>query len=277
MRRVPCGAKALATPYLNEIQESPDAEYAVILATVKCVAHADAVEGSKQEATAGVLDCSTVVAMDPAGGVLLLETMGTRASYDEGARRHFKNRSYQPPQGLESPKNAVVAHLATLIGDERLVVGWRLRYDLASLGLGVTRVMTNDLASDPVVRNFLQELLQTQSDVPQDVVDFIVNKPALPVPITMACVLFTSNKVNLRNAPIPERDVLRDAYFIAAIWRLLGAKIVEKRRSVETQLVLLNAVYVDEGLPLERVLDARQTDTATQRVALPKTTLRGEQ
>ena len=43
MRRIPCVAKALATPYVNEMQESPDAEYAVILATVKCVAHADAV------------------------------------------------------------------------------------------------------------------------------------------------------------------------------------------------------------------------------------------
>ena len=116
--------------------------------------------------------------------------------------------------------------------------------------------MTIDLASDPVVRNFLQELLQTQSDLPQDVVDFIMNKTALPVPITMACVLFTSNKFNLRNGPVPERDVLRDAYFIAAIWRLLGAKIVEKRRSVETQLVLLNAVYVGAGQPLERVWDA---------------------
>ena len=119
--------------------------------------------------------------------------MGACVSNDDWARRHFKNRSYQPPQVLEGPKNAVVAHLTTLIGDERLVVGWRLGYDLASLGLGVTRVMTIDLASDPVVRNFLQELLQTQSDVPQDVVDFIMNKPALPVPITMACVLFTSN------------------------------------------------------------------------------------
>ena len=188
---------------MNEIQESPDAEYAVILATVKCVAHADAVEGSEQEAPAGVLDCSTVVAMDPAGRVLLLETMGARASNDDWPRRHFKNRSYQPPQGLESPKDAVVAHLATLIGDERLVVGWRLGYDLASLGLGVTRVMAIDLASDPVVRNLLQELLQTQSDVPQEVVDFLMNKPALPIPITMACALFTSNKVNLRNAPSP--------------------------------------------------------------------------
>ena len=54
MQRIPRGAKALATPYLHEIQESPDAEYAVILATVKCVAHADAVEGSEQEAPAGV-------------------------------------------------------------------------------------------------------------------------------------------------------------------------------------------------------------------------------
>ena len=154
-RWIPCGAKELASPYLNEIQNTPDAEYAVILATVKCVAHTDAVEGSDQVAPAGVLDCSTVVAMDPAGRVLLLETMGARASSDNWARTHFKNRSYQPPQGLERPKNAVVAHLATLIRDERLVIGWRLGYDLASLGLGVTSLMAIDLATDPVVITFL--------------------------------------------------------------------------------------------------------------------------
>ena len=81
--------------------------------------------------------------------------------------------------------------------------------------------------------------------MPPEVIDFIMNKPAVPVPITMACALFTNTKVNLRNAPIHKRDVLRNAYFIAAMWRLLGANIVEKRRSVERRLVLLNAVYLD--------------------------------
>ena len=42
---------------------------------VKCVAHADAVEGSQQGAPAGMLNCSTVVAMDAAGRVLLLGTI----------------------------------------------------------------------------------------------------------------------------------------------------------------------------------------------------------
>ena len=73
MQQIQCRANALATQYLQEIQESPVAEYAVILATVKCVLHADAVEGSEEEAPAGVLDCSTLVAMDPAGRVLLLK------------------------------------------------------------------------------------------------------------------------------------------------------------------------------------------------------------
>ena len=103
----------------------------------------------------------------------------------------------------------------------------------------------------------MQELIQSQADVPQEVADFIMNKPALPIPITMACALFTSTKVHLRSATIPERDGLRDAYFIWAIWRLLGEKIVERRRSVETPLALLNAVYQGAGQPLERVLDAR--------------------
>ena len=39
-----------------------------------------------------------------------------------------------------------------MIGDERLLAGWRLGFDLASLRLGVTSVMTLDLASYPVCR-----------------------------------------------------------------------------------------------------------------------------
>ena len=73
--------------------------------------------------------------MDPAGRVLLFDTRGARATDDDWARSHFKNRNYQPPEGFESPKNAAVAHLATLIGGERLFVGWRLGFDLGSLGL----------------------------------------------------------------------------------------------------------------------------------------------
>ena len=202
--------------------------------------------------------------------------MGARASNDEWARRHFNNRSYQPLQGLEIPKNAVVAHLATRIGDQRLVVGWRHGYDLASLGLGVTSVMAIDFATDPVVRKLMQELLKVQGNAPAETVDFIIINPALPSPITMACALFTRTKFYLRHATIPERDVLRDASFSAAIWRLLGNTIVEEGPGVDTRLVVLNAVCVGAGQPLDRVLDARQTDPADQRVALPQTTLRGE-
>ena len=99
-----------------------------------------------------------------------------------------------------------------------------------------------DLATNPVVRNFLKELVQAHGDEPQEVADFILIKAGLPVPIAMACALFTSTKLNLRNAPISERDLVQDGYFISAIWRLLGGKIVEKRKSVETHLVLLNAL-----------------------------------
>ena len=91
---------------------------------------------------------------------------------------------------------------------------------MAWLGLGVTSVMAIDLATDPVERTFLQELVQAQGNTPQEVADFILNKPALPVPITMTCALFMSTKVDLRSRTIPERDLLRDAYFIAAMWRL---------------------------------------------------------
>ena len=103
------------------------------------------------------------------------------------------------------------------------------------------------------------------------------NKVALPIPITTACALFTGSKVNLRHGPAPERDVLRDAYFIAANWRLLGEQIVQRRKSPESQLVLLNAVYVGAGRPLEAILDDRQVAKAHQREPLPQTTVRGDE
>ena len=137
-----------------EMQASPEERSAVNIATVKCVAHAEAVEPSKQRDPAGVLDCSTPVAMDCAGRVLLLETMAKREPDHDWPRRHFWNKIYQPPDDLETSKDVVVGHLASLIGDQRLVVGWRLGFDLASLGLGVSRVMAVDLSTDPVVREF---------------------------------------------------------------------------------------------------------------------------
>ena len=78
MQRVPCGAKGLATPILDEVQEMPTEDEVIIIARVKCVAHAAAVQGSQQVAPPGMLGCSTVVAMDVAGRPLLLETMGAR-------------------------------------------------------------------------------------------------------------------------------------------------------------------------------------------------------
>ena len=66
--------------------------------------------------------------------------------------------------------------------------------------------MAIDLATDPVVRTFLKELVQLGGNALLEVVDFILKKTALPVPITMAFELFTSMKVHLRNAPVPERE-----------------------------------------------------------------------
>ena len=42
--RFPCVVKGLETPILDEIHDLPGEQEAVIIATVKCVAHADAVE-----------------------------------------------------------------------------------------------------------------------------------------------------------------------------------------------------------------------------------------
>lgn len=86
---------------------------------------------------------------------------------------HFKIRTDQRPEGLESPKDAVVAHSVTLIGDERLVVGSRLGFDLGSFGMGIPTVIANDLQSDPVVGGFFQNVVQL-GRVENDVDDIIL-------------------------------------------------------------------------------------------------------
>ena len=71
--------------------------------------------------------------------------------------------------------------------------------------------------------------------------------------------------------------MLLNAYFLASIWRLLGAKIALRLKSPETQLALLNAVYVDDPQPVEQILDARQGAEGEKRMPLPQTTQRGEE
>ena len=44
MQQIRSRAKGIARPYRDEILNAADAQYAVIHATVKCVAHVDAVE-----------------------------------------------------------------------------------------------------------------------------------------------------------------------------------------------------------------------------------------
>ena len=68
---VHCPAPRLASPNLDEIQEMPNQDQAVLIATLKCVAHAEAVEGSQQVAPAWMLDWSTVVSMEAARRPLL--------------------------------------------------------------------------------------------------------------------------------------------------------------------------------------------------------------
>ena len=57
---------------MDEVQEIPNEGEVIVIATVKCVAHADAVELNEQVPRAGVLYCSIVVARDVAGRVMLL-------------------------------------------------------------------------------------------------------------------------------------------------------------------------------------------------------------
>ena len=155
-----------------------------------------------------------------------------------------------------------------------MIVRWRLGFDLTSRGLGISASLVIDLATDPVVRTFLQEVVKL-GGVAKDGEDFMLHKPALPVQITMACSLFTGTKINLRYRQAEERDVVRDAYFISAIWRLPGTNIRDWRRDDGNQMALLNALYVGTGQPLERVLHARQIAPPDKGIPLVQTTLRG--
>ena len=160
-------------------------------------------KGRKLVAAAGVLDCSYVVALDAAGRLLLGESMGTGASAGKLARTHFKNRCYQPSDCLESPKKAGLAHLGTLIGDQRLVEGWRISFDMGSRGLERTSVFAIDLSTDRVLCALLQDEVKL-GRVAKDVQDFIMRKQGLTVPMRMPCELLTGTKKNPLRAD-PER------------------------------------------------------------------------
>ena len=80
--------------------------------------------------------------------------------------------------------------------------------------------MAIDLAPDRIVRAFFQNLVKLEG-VAKHAEDFILHKPEVHIPITMACSLFTGKKINLRYTQAEERDVVRDAYFSSTIWGLL--------------------------------------------------------
>ena len=91
----------------------------------------------------------------------------------------------------------MIVHLATLTADQRPLVGWRLGFDLASVGVGMSAVLPIDLATKSIVRAFLQDVVKLAA-VEKDMEDFILRKPALPVPIMLACALLSATKADLR-------------------------------------------------------------------------------
>lgn len=78
--------------------------------------------------------------------------------------------------GTSAPIASAVPHLATLIGVQSLVVGWRHGFDLASLVICVTTVMQIYMATEPVVPEFFPDLVM-QINVAKDPADFLTSKP----------------------------------------------------------------------------------------------------
>ena len=54
---------------------------------------------------------------------------------------------------------------------------------------------------------------------------------------------------------LAERDMLRDAKVIEAMWRLLGPKIVEHQRDLDIQFAHWNVVYLGAGQSLHQIMD----------------------
>ena len=94
-------------------------------------------------------------------------------------------KKYDRCNGLEMPKDAAVAHMERLIGDQRLVVGWGLGLALTSLGIDVTTVLEIDLATDPFVCPFFQHLGK-EGGLAKDATKFIISKPELRLPTKVA-------------------------------------------------------------------------------------------
>ena len=81
---------------------------------------------------------------------------------------------------------------------------------------------------------------------------------------------FMRNKFNLRYAQREERDMRRDAHFIAAIWRRMGTEIQNQIKSAKCKIALMNGMYRGAGPPFAGVFEVRQAEMALSRVPLGK-------
>ena len=141
--------------------------------------------------------------------------------------------------------------------------------------MGVNSVLPIDLSTDPDVRDFVEEISK-RVDATEEVKE-CAKQSCRALPITKSCGLFTGTKDNLRQRAGGERAVLRDAYFITAVWPLLGAQIMLRGRSPESQLAILHAVYVGAVRLLEQIFDDRQVEHGKERETLSQVTLRGDE
>ena len=172
---------------------------------------------------AGELYCTVFAAVDSVGRPLIVRTVARPEDWDQPlARQHPNNKEYWPPVQSQTGRRTVVKSLRSLVGNNRLIVGWDTSFDLASLGIGVCSTLTVNLATDPEVRQCL--LQHMGRGVENRYLPLLDDFPRVSIPITLGMEALSSRQVKTRENFTTQPDLLRDAFFHATLWQHLGPK-----------------------------------------------------
>ena len=225
------------------------------------------------------LTAKELVAMDPMGRPLAFYTIGHETARLD-AFPHDANTLHPAAHGQETEIIKVAQEIAEIVGEEHLVVGWDVGNDLASIHLAIPASNVIDLATDPIVRECFRNLARENG---KELPELFGSSITIPIPFCFASWIASGARSHLRVSVKKGeyRDLVRDGFCIAAIWRALGFRILKHRLESATSIGLYNSFYVGGGQSIEcMICTARNLDdystlyisgTATNRVPLPVT------